>query len=358
VQVEQQTSETDVLTTCERRLRESLPPGWTLTAHSEVRRDGRILDAFLTIDSPVDEAVTFAVETKKHLNPKSLLAAIEQLLLTIGTNASTELPLIATGYLSPRSREMLLARNVNWIDTTGNIRIVAKRPGLFVERTGAQSDPWRRDEPLQSLRGAGAGRAMRALIDSRPPYGVRELALLTGASAATLSRVINLLEREAIVERDPRGGIATIDWPAAIRRWSQDYPGIRSKSLRTFLEPRGFGSLSKNLASADFTYAVTSSFAAKSFAPVAPTQLAVIYVTDISRAQAELGLRSIEVGANVAFAVPFDSVAFDRTIRRDGLTIAALSQVVVDLLTGPGREPAEGESLIEWMKENEDVWRS
>ena len=40
-----------------------------------------------------------------------------------------------------------------------------------------------------------------------------------------------------------------------------------------------------------------------------------------------------------------------------GYPVAAPPQVAADLLNGPGREPAEGEYLIEWMKANEEGWR-
>jgi hypothetical protein len=55
---------------------------------------------------------------------------------------------------------------------------------------------------------------------------------------------------------------------------------------------------------------------------------------------------------------PRSPVAFERTWERDGTRYAALSQVAVDLLTSPGRGPAEGEALIEWMAANEDAWRA
>ena len=47
-----------------------------------------------------------------------------------------------------------------------------------------------------------------------------------------------------------------------------------------------------------------------------------------------------------------------RTWQRDGLTYAAPAQVAADLLTSPGRGPAEGEALIEWMAQNEGAWRA
>ena len=49
---------------------------------------------------------------------------------------------------------------------------------------------------------------------------------------------------------------------------------------------------------------------------------------------------------------------FERSSLRRGLVTAAPSQGAVDLLTGPGREPAEGEELIGWMKGNENAWRT
>lgn len=55
---------------------------------------------------------------------------------------------------------------------------------------------------------------------------------------------------------------------------------------------------------------------------------------------------------------PFDQMAFDRTRTEGGLTAVALSQCVVDLLTGTGREPAQGDALMTWMAEHEDAWRA
>ena len=58
-------------------------------------------------------------------------------------------------------------------------------------------------------------------------------------------------------------------------------------------------------------------------------------------------------------AQPEYEVVFERSVpNADGVTIAAPSQVVVDLMTGPGRNPSEAEELLEWMKRNEQSWRT
>ena len=70
-----------------------------------------------------------------------------------------------------------------------------------------------------------------------------------------------------------------------------------------------------------------------------------------------LDLRPADSGANVLIGKPFDPVVFDRTEEQDGVTYAGVAQVAVDLMTGPGRGPAEAESLIDWMHSHEDIWR-
>lgn len=70
------------------------------------------------------------------------------------------------------------------------------------------------------------------------------------------------------------------------------------------------------------------------------------------------GLRRPEAGANVLLVEPFDSVVFDPTWDRNSITYATLTQVAADLLTSPGRGPAEAEELIRWAEQDEHVWRA
>ena len=199
---------------------------------------------------------------------------------------------------------------------------------------------------------------MRAIVDSSPPFGVRELANATGASAPTISRVLELLEREGTVTRRPRGPVLAVDWQAAVRRWAEDYDQAGSNSATTFLEPRGIPVIDRKLQSAEFTYAATGAFAAQRLNPIEPARTATLYADHVTRAADRLGLRETDAGANVVLLQPFDPVVFDGTVERDGLRCVAPSQLAVDLLTGPGREPSQGEEIVRWMKENEDAWRS
>jgi hypothetical protein len=351
-------SETQILRTLERSITDRLPRGWMMRSLKQTQRRGRRADATWRFRAPDGETVDFVVETKLTIMPRSLPAVVEQLRgIAAKPSSPTEL-LVAARYLSPRAQEVLAQLGVSYADTTGNVRLVANRPGLFVLTVGASKNPSPGDDALRSLRGRAAGRAVRALVDFRAPFGVRELSGRARVPLGSLSRVVGLLEQEALLKRDHRGGITAVDWEGVIRRWSRDYEFQRSNRVTTYLEARGLGGLDAKLGNATWRYAATRSLGAQRFAPIAPTRLAAVYVEDITRSAERLGLRPAETGANVALAEPFDPVVFERTVTREGLTIVAPSQLVADLLTGPGREPAEGEEMLAWMKKNEDAWRA
>jgi hypothetical protein len=98
--------------------------------------------------------------------------------------------------------------------------------------------------------------------------------------------------------------------------------------------------------------------AAERVTPYAPARLAMLYVDDADRAKQALRLRQTDTGANVALATGKYDVVFARSQIIGGLRVAALAQVAVDLLSGPGRNPSEATVLLDWMEANEGSWRS
>ena len=347
-----QPSEAQTLRVAERLVTDSLPPGWSLRSTRQPRRRSRMPDAVWSIQAPDGSVAAFAVEAKRLLLGRQVGDVLAQLA------ASEARPLVVAPYLGPTVRSSLADRGVSFADTTGNVRLVADRPGLFVERQGASKDPWPPDDTLQSLKGRAAGRAVRALVDFRPPYGVRDLARRAGVALGSLSRTLDLLDREGLVTRDDRGSVIALDWEGAIRRWSQDYEFARSNHTASYLDPRGLGTVAAKLSRARWSYAATGAFAAQRFAPIAPARQAALYVEDSALMAERLGLRPADAGANVILAEAFDPVVFERSTAREGLRVVAATQLAADLLTGTGREPSEGDELLGWMHANEDAWRA
>jgi hypothetical protein len=210
---------------------------------------------------------------------------------------------------------------------------------------------------LPGIKGAKAASVIRALIDYHPPIGIRCLAELSGVDASYSSRLARSLERKALLARDTAGRIEDYDWIEMLREWSEVYSVMKSNSAQTYIAPRGIDSVLATLASIETDYAITGSFAAANVAPAAPARLLMVYTKNAMVLADSLGITATDAGANVALIEPSGDFAFARSIARNDLTYAALSQVAADLLSGPGRGPTEAEALIEWMSANEETWR-
>jgi hypothetical protein len=334
-------------------VRSALPVTWETT----LRDAAKPLDAQLVMTAPDGRTTTLQVEAKSILDARDVPALQARWSDVRDRGAGTGLAVAR--YLSPRTRQALADAGVSYVDATGNVRLATDEPALFVLLAGADRDPWRTpDRPTNSLRGKPAARIVRTLVDRARPWKIRELAGAAGTSLGSTSRTVDFLAREALVTRNDAGAIVDVHWPELLERWGADYDLTRRRSSVGLLAPRGLDSLRASLAEMEDRYAISGSMAAALWAPYAEPKLALVYATDIAAAQRSLGLREAPSRPNVLLIEPENDYVFMRSIERDGLTYAAPSQVAVDLLAGPGRNPAEGRELIRWMQDNEESWRA
>jgi hypothetical protein len=330
-----------------------LPPGWHL---SDVQIEDSRGFAMAALHAPSGQAGRIAFETRARLAPKDVVGLVEY--VHARAMQVQAVLIVVAPYLSESTKTRLRQRGVGYLDLTGNARIIVPEPGLFIETHGATEDP---DPDLEnrfarSLRGPKAGRVVRVLIDRKHPPGVRELATLTGLDAGYVSRVLAFLDKEALITRVGHGRIQSVDWPSLLRHWARDAPLESRGNIQSYLEPRGISSFVKRLAAVK-QHVVTGSLAANVFAPVAPPRLATVWIPNVPEAATRLGLRRVETGANVLLIEPGDTSVFVGATNQEGFCCAAPSQVAADLLTSPGRGPAEGEELINWMQAHEEEWR-
>jgi len=359
-------SEADVLLTAAARVQAALPADWTVQTKTEVgglddsTNTHRRADSRLSLMREGKMVVTYVVEVKRVLTSNSLLPAINQLLALQGDNSARMRPMLVTRYLSSQQQRALQERGIAYADATGNLNLTSEDPLILLSDRGASADPWRGPgRPTTSLKGLPAAKLVRALADFIPPYSVAELADLAGASLGAAYRLSDYLVGEGLLTRTERGPITEVDWPELLRRWSQEARYLDTSTTRGFLEPRGIDSLVEKLGkqTPSQRYAVSGSLATQPYAPYAEARLGLIYTEDPRMLASDLGLRPVETGANVILATPRSPVVFERTSTWRDVTIVAPSQAVADLLGGPGRNPAEGEYLLDWMKENPDAWR-
>jgi len=360
IATEKPTSEVDLLKLLGKELTAQLPASWQIDLTPQPRY-GRIRpDALLTISAPDGTSAQILIEAKTTLNARDVPGALSQLEAAAAAQTETPFgpPLLVSRYIAPRSREMLTEAGASYMDATGNLRIVVDRPAVYLKADGASADPWRGPErETRTLRGKPAARVTRALVDFKSPLGIRELSKLSGASLGSTYRTVDFLDKEALIQREQRGAIVAVRWADLLLRWSEDYSFQGSNQVHLALEPRGPERVLEKLRDATVEYAVTGALSARRFNQVASPRIAAIFTPAPEQLRSELELRDDSSASNVLLARPFDEVAFARARESDGVRYAALSQTAVDLLTGPGRDPAEGEALIAWMQANEADWR-
>lgn len=351
--------EVDILRRAISVLNGLLPDDWSVEVSDDVRLDAPRVDAVVVLRAPDRSQVTLVVECRRGFVTRDLPAVREQLESASAQMTARTVPAVVARYLSASARAWLDENGVSYIDATGNVRIVAKRPALVLRDRGADRDPYRGPgRPRGTLRGEPAARVVRALVDFSSPPTVPELIERSGASTGAAYRVVDFLLEEGLIERSPRGPIRTIAWRRLLERWSQDYGFQRGNTVVSAIQPRGVRALVTDLARAhSLRYAVTGSLAAERWESYAPVRLASLYVDDTMSAVEQLGLRLVDTGANVLLAAPKFDVVFDRTTDIEDVTYVSVSQAAVDLLTGPGRNPAEGQALLDWMEGHEPAWR-
>jgi Uncharacterized protein conserved in bacteria len=341
-------------------LRERLPTTWSIEPSSRpelLTGPGRV-DAAIEIRSSGMYA-TLAIEAKRSLGPRDvagLFGSVGRTLLALNPNIPI---LVVAPWLSTRTRDLLAREGINYIDLTGNALVHLENPALFIQSQGADRDPSPAPRGKARVRGPKAARLIRTLVDVRPPYGVRELAEATDLAPGYISRLLDALDDDALVERNKRGRVESVDIGGLLRRWAGSYEIFGSNDAQSYLAARGAKQALDGLATmpAAQQAVVTGSFAAVRLAPVAAPALLTVYVNDVNAVAGALGLIPADQGANVVLLRPFDPIVWANTDDEDGLRYVAPSQATVDCLTGNGRMPAEGEALIDWLFANEQTWR-
>jgi hypothetical protein len=338
-----------------------LPEGWRIErAQILPSNSASPIGGAINIIGPNSVAAMMIVEAKRSAPPREVERVVRNVNPALRAMAGSVGLLLVAPWLSENSRALLEDAGWNYIDLSGNVRVAATNPTLYLRLDGARKDPRARPRGVLRLRGKRTGRLLRFLCEVRPPYGVREIAAATGLNPGWVSTLLSALDAEALIDRGKRGDVISADPVGIVRRWSDSYDLLKTNTAHTFITPNGARRALQSLLEAQtvaIRWGVTGSFGAVELAPVAAPALLTVYVSAPDLVARELGLLPAEQGVDVVLLSPYDEVVWDRMTNRNGISIVAPPQLAIDCLTGTGRMPAEGEAVLTWMAEREDEWR-
>jgi DNA-binding transcriptional ArsR family regulator len=305
-------------------------------------------DGFLVLRAPDGAAATVALEFNTELTPRAADAAWQKI-ASLG-----EPSLLIAPYISKRTQAYLREHGMFYLDFEGSAWWRLDAPALTVSVV-SDAEPPKAGAGRRRFRGVKAGRLMRYLCDHRPPVSVAELSLRLSIDRGNVSRYLDVLRDEAIVTRGARGAVVDVDWEALLRRWADDY---RRPLQERYLDPRGRDHFVSTVCKKGAEYALSGVLGASFYAPYSVDIATFCYCDAPSAFASSLGLREEKRAANVVLAIPFDPIVYSTAQVRDGVLVAAPTQVAIDLLSGHGRELQQAEEVIRWMKEHERDWRA
>lgn len=255
-------------------------------------------------------------------------------------------PLLVVPYMGPTARAWAAARGLSWVDLSGNAELHAKNIHVHVE--GQPNRATRPGRPSHAFTPRYARVPRLLLIDATRWWRQRELAAEAGLPPGTVSKVVQRLEADDLLDRDDKGALRARHPAVLLDAWAQharfDDHHIRRFHALGRSGPDVLQRLADKLATTDLTWAATGLAAAWQYTAFADFRLTTLYVDRAPPDPEALGLREVERGENVRIVVPRDvGVLMGREER--GCWCAHPVQVYLDLLDHPERAKEAAEDL-------------
>lgn len=357
-------------------LRRLLGAGWTVQALPQ-KDYGNTSDAGIDASvqiSPPDGAsphTKILVTARQNVLPREVDTELRTARNIMRHSNNRQTLLVVSPWLSPRTRQQLRDHDIAYLDLTGNVSLSITYPSIRIYTHGASKAPRSLLANPDAgrtvgLGGAQAGRVVRLLADFAPPCQAKQISDATGVSLAWVSRLLGQLEDQLLIRRKGRT-ITEVKWPELLRARAESHDLLRQNPYVTAIALNGARSTMDDLRGvlqgghALPRIAVTGTFAARRIAPLAIGGQLLLYVDDEPTAPRRwidaLDLLLDAERGDVLLLRAHDPIVFERTRTVDDVPHVALTQVVLDGLSGPGRMPAEAEQVLQRMISTESEWR-
>jgi len=285
------------------------------------------------------------IEVKSTGEPRRIEEAISQLKVYT-KNIENSYPIVASSYLSEKSREICKELNVGYIDLLGNIYI--DLPYLHIDKQSNETIPIEKKKQKQLFSPVATRIIRTLLLEPDNEWTIKSLSEKTQVSLGYTHRVVERLIDDLFLERNKNYKLALKDKTRLLNKWRDSYffEDNIIKSFYTFEKNKEtlFKNIEELANSIESQYAFTLHSGTSFVAPfVRYTDIHVYVDSKIDQWIKKLDLRPVESGANIYLIEPYDEGVFQGLQTINGKKIVSNIQLYLDLYNYPkrGREQAD-----------------
>ena len=290
----------------------------------------------------------FAVQVVTRASAAAVRDAAARLHNAIRMSDGSSIPLVAVPFMGEVGRRVCQDNAVNWLDFSGNGRIVAEGLRIYVQ---GQPNRFKSSGRPENMFAPKSARLTRCLLVHWPEgFTQRELAYRTGIGEGFVSRIVRRLASDGYVER--RGGTVRVADPLPLLdAWRERYEFSGHRIIRGHVAARTSErlvfELAAGFAESSTRYALTGLGAAWLYSPFASYNTVAMYVAAFpsNALKGRLRFHEADTGANVWLVVPNDDGVFHGEKSVSGVRCVHPVQVYLDLKEHPERAGEAAEAL-------------
>jgi len=215
------------------KLREEVPIGDYTVKWEVPTGKGTVFDAVVNFQKILHE---YAVEIKMNLNPK-MLDVMEFYLKEVDRAV-----IIITGAITDKTATELRQRNIQYIDTLGNMYLAQEDPFVIVHKTGSKPQGTTKEKPANVFVGTKLKVIFTLLtIEDAVNLTYREIANLAGVALGTVGWIFRDLKLLGYI-RVYKHKRKIMNRDKLVNRWLEAYP----TEMRPKLNPKRFTAPDRN----------------------------------------------------------------------------------------------------------------
>ena len=294
------------------------------------------------------EGRVFLFEVKRTADRPVLVSAFDRLALLEKRAKQKAVVVLVVPFMSEFGHDVCELAGINWMDLSGNARIVV--PGLRIIVRGQPNRFVRQGRPKSLFAPKSARIARVLLLNPAEAFTQAQIEAHVRLGRGYVSRLVRGLEDAGLVGRDAAGHVRVLDRKLLLDAWHDDYDFGKHTLHRAHIVSRtGEDATTKTAAilrAMGIAHAATGLSAAWLYAPFAAFRTATFYVDgfDPSAFKAS-GVRWVENGANLWLLEPNDAGVYEGAEERNGLRCVSAVQTYMDLKGHAERAKEAAEAL-------------